>query len=65
MLVRRTLETADDFEICVAQSLEPATAWVATHLLSYKTCLDTKPVLYQGRFCSLTPAHPELYDMSC
>ena len=20
----------------------------------YKTCLDTKPVLYQGRFCSLT-----------
>ena len=20
-----------------------------------KTCLDTKPVLYQGRFCSLTP----------
>ena len=23
-------------------------------LLSYKTCLDTKPVLYQDRFCSLT-----------
>ena len=23
------------------------------HLLSYKTCLDTKPVLYQDRFCSL------------
>ena len=22
-------------------------------LLSYKTCLDTKPVLYQDRFCSL------------
>ena len=24
------------------------------HLLGYKTCLDTKPVLYQDRFCSLT-----------
>ena len=23
-------------------------------VLSYKTCLDTKPVLYQDRFCSLT-----------
>ena len=23
------------------------------HLLSYKTCLDTKPVLYQDRFGSL------------
>ena len=24
--------------------------WV-THVLGYKTCLDTKPVLYQDRFC--------------
>ena len=23
-------------------------------VLGYKTCLDTKPILYQGRFCSLT-----------
>ena len=26
-------------------------------VLSYKSCLDTKPVLYQDRFCSLTDAH--------
>ena len=26
-------------------------------LLSYKTCLDTKPVLYQDRFCGLTHVH--------
>ena len=28
--------------------------WKNTRLLSDKTCLDTKPVLYQDRFCSLT-----------
>ena len=25
-----------------------------SNMLRYKTCLDTKPVLYQDRFCSLT-----------
>ena len=29
-------------------------------LLSYETCLDTKPVLYKDRFCSLTYVDPAL-----
>ena len=28
-------------------------------LLSYKTYLDTKPVLYQDRYCSLTDVLPQ------
>ena len=30
------------------------TVFFFKHLLSYQTCLDTKPVLYQDMLCSLT-----------
>ena len=34
-----------------------------SRLLGYKTCLDTKPVLYQDRFCSLTHVHEFFNDL--
>ena len=37
--------------------------WSVPRLLSYKTCLDTKPVLYKDRFCSLTHVPNKIWGL--
>ena len=45
---------------CPSTALNMATGGGIVRVLGYKTCLDTKPVLYQDRFCSLTYVGPGL-----
>ena len=40
--------------ITIVQNCVQALSTYGRRLLNYKTCLDTKPVLYRDRYCSLT-----------